>query len=60
MIFTGFLKQEARDKGLTLTSKKLDYHLCYRGKEIKVFDAGISVKKINGFATAWVKHHKDA
>ena len=60
MIFTYFLKPELIDKQFTLLSKKLDYHLCYRGKEIKVFSGETSVKKMNEFATAWVKHHKDA
>ncbi len=59
MIFTYFLEPELIDKKFTLLSEKLDYHLCYRGKGIKVFSGGTSVKKMNKFATAWVEHHKD-
>ena len=59
MIFTYFLKPELINKKFTLLSKKLDYHLCYRGKEIKVFSADTSVEKINEFAIRWVEHHKE-
>lgn len=59
MIFTYFLKPELRDKKFTLSSVKRDYHLYYRGKEIKVFNADTTVEKMNEFATRWVEHHKE-
>lgn len=59
MIFTDFLTQDLRDKKFTLSGVKRDYHLYYKGKEIKVFDANTTPKTINEFATTWVKHHKD-
>lgn len=59
MIFNDFLNQELRDKKFTLSSNKRHYSLCYRGKEIKVFDADTPMEKINKFATRWVEYHKE-